>query len=560
VPGPGATDGPRCGRKKASRPINVTALPHNPRNFSAREVRFMKQTSRRSFLKKTSLTSAVLFAAPALRFVEGAPLRTAKNPFTLGVASGYPAPDGIALWTRLAPEPLFGGGLHDPVMVDWEIAHDDKFTKLVVKGRERATADWAHSVHVETRGLEPDRWYFYRFRAGDAVSPVGRTRTAPARGAAVGLTFAVASCAHYEQGYFTPYRHLAKDGADLTIHVGDYIYETSWGPSLPRKHEAHLVEPMTVDDYRNRYALYRSDPDLQAAHAANPWLVTWDDHEVDNDYAGDRSQDLDVARAFLTRRANAYRAYYEHMPLRRGAMAMGPDLRLHFQTFFGDDVNLFVLDDRQYRSPHACPRPGRGGGNFVDPETCGELNDPARTLLGREQEDWLRAGLAASRAKWNVIAQQTRMAWLDPFPGPGRRVTTDGWDGYPVARQRLVDDLRNTKASNPVVVGGDVHSYWVSNIHADPLDARSPVVASEFTGASVTSIPSQNQENTDKIVAENPHVKFANVTKRGYMRVALSASAAKVDLRVSDTQKNDAPVETLASFAVEVGRPGVQGA
>ena len=518
----------------------------------------MKQSSRRTFVRQASLMGAAIAAAPAIRIVQGAQLKTPRNPFTLGVASGYPTPDGIALWTRLAPDPLNGGGIYDPVWVDWEIAHDDKFTKPVVKGRERATADWAHSVHVEARGLEADRWYFYRFRTGDATSPVGRTRTAPTRETAAGLTFAVASCAHYEQGYFTPYRHLANEGVDLTIHVGDYIYETSWGPKMPRKHAAHLLEPMTVEDYRNRYALYRTDPDLQKAHAANPWLVTWDDHEVDNDYAGSRSQDLDVERLFLARRANAYRAYYEHMPLRRGAVPLGPDLRLHFQTFFGSDVNLFVLDDRQYRSPHVCSRPGRGGGNFVDPDHCPDVNDPSRTLLGKEQEGWLSAGLAASRAKWNVIAQQTRMAWLDPFPGPGRRVITDGWDGYPAARQRLVDDLRGSRVPNPIVVGGDVHSYWVSDIHAEPTNTASPVVASEFTGASITSIPNQTAENTVKIVAENPHVKFADVTNRGYMRIALGKEEARVDLRVSDTQRDDAPRETLASFVVEAGAPGVK--
>lgn len=517
----------------------------------------MKLSARRSFLQKASFAGSALFAAPALRFVDGAPLRLSKNPFTLGVASGYPAPDGVVLWTRLAPEPLLGGGLTEPVMVDWEIAHDERFARPVLKGSERATAEWGHSVHVETRGLEPDRWYFYRFRAGDAISPVGRTRTAPARNTAASLTFAVASCAHYEQGYFTPYRHLAGDGIDLMIHVGDYIYETSWGPSLPRRHDAHLQEPMTLDDYRSRYALYRTDPDLQAAHAACPWLVTWDDHEVDNDYANDVSQDLDVARSFLARRANAYKAYYEHMPLRRGAIAMGPDLRLHAQSFFGSDVSLFVLDDRQYRSPQVCPRPGRGGGNFVDPDACPDLGDASRSLLGMEQEAWLRAGLGASRARWNIIAQQTRFAYLDPFAGPGRRAATDGWDGYPLARQRLVQDLRATKAANPIIVGGDVHAYWVSDVHSDPLDTKSPVVAADVTGTSITSASGQPPENAARVVAENPHVKFADTTHHGYLRVALEATSAQVALRVTDVSAPGGKLDTLASFVVEAGKPGI---
>lgn len=520
-----------------------------------------RTTQRRAFLRSAATAASGLFLAPAIRVVHGAPLPRSKNPFTLGVASGYPTADGALLWTRLAPEPLDGGGLVDPVSVDWEIAHDDRFARVVKKGRATATDEWAHSLHVEVRGLDSDRWYFYRFRAGDAVSETGRTRTAPAAGQAAGLKLAVASCAHYEQGYFTPYRHMAEDGLDLAIHVGDYIYETSWGPSRPRLHEAHLQEPMTLEDYRNRYALYKSDPDLRAAHAACPWLVTWDDHEVDNDYANDISQDLDTPRLFLSRRANAYKAYYEHMPLRRGAVPLGPDLRLHGQLGFGSDVAIYVLDDRQYRSQQPCPRAGRAGGNFADAEACRELEDPARTLLGREQEAWLAAAFSRSRAKWNLIAQQTRVAPLDARTGPGRRYFTDGWDGYPAARRRLLESIAQTKIQNPFVLGGDVHSYWVSDLRVDSGDALGPVVATEFTGTSVTSDFGQPDEQTQLVVRENPHVKFANGSRRGYLRVDLSSTQARVDLRVtSDPAKADAVRENLASFVVADGKPGAQSA
>ena len=236
---------------------------------------------------------------------------------------------------------------------------------------------------------------------------------------------------------------------------------------------------------------------------------------------------------------------------------MGPDLRLHAQSFFGSDVCLFVLDDRQYRSPQVCPRPGRGGGNFVDPDACPDLGDASRSLLGMEQEAWLRAGLGASRARWNIIAQQTRFAYLDPFAGPGRRAATDGWDGYPLARQRLVQDLRATKAANPIIVGGDVHAYWVSDVHSDPLDTKSPVVAADITGTSITSASGQPPENAARVVAENPHVKFADTTHHGYLRVALEATSAQVALRVTDVSAPGGKLDTLASFVVEAGKPGI---
>ncbi len=515
--------------------------------------------ARRRFLRDAASAAGLILAAPAVRAGTGAP-RFAADPFALGVASGYPLPDGVVLWTRLAPDP-FSGGPREPVAVDWEVAHDERFMRVARKGRALAGPEWAHSLHVEVQGLEPDRWYFYRFRAGDALSPVGRTRTAPARGQAAGLRFGVASCSHYEQGYFSAYRHMAADELDLVIHVGDYVYESSWGSKRPRLHDAHAAEPVTLDDYRARYALYKSDSDLRAAHAACPWLVTWDDHEVDNDYADDRSQDLDHPRWFLARRANAYRAYYEHMPLRSTAIPLGPDMRLHGQLAFGDDVALFVLDDRQYRSPQPCPRAGRGGSVTVDLEACPGLDDPARSLLGPVQEEWLRAGLTQSKARWSVIAQQTRIATLDMKPGPGRRYWTDGWDGYPAARRRLLEGLAAAKTRNPIVVGGDVHSFWVSDLQPDPEDEHSPAVAAEFVGTSITSETTQTREQLDSVMRDNPHVKLADAGRNGYLRVELSPEKARVDLRVvSDRTRADATRETLASFVVEDGRPGAQRA
>ena len=318
----------------------------------------------------------------------GADVRFTADPFTLGVASGYPSPNDVVLWTRLAPTPLApGGGMPSEVVaVDWEVAADPQFRQIARSGRAYAEPDWAHSVHVEPGGLEAGRPYWYRFTAGGVRSAVGRTATAPARGTTLErLRVAVASCQQYEHGYYTAYGAMVADEPELILHLGDYIYELSWGELKVRSHNA--PECHSLEDYRARYALYKSDPQLKAAHAACPWLLTWDDHEVDNDYAADVSEEDDVSEWFLARRAAAYRACYEHQPLPRRALPYGPYLRIHSQRAFGDLVNVLMLDDRQYRSPQACPKPGRRGGNRVS--DCAELVTGTRTKLGAQQEAWL---------------------------------------------------------------------------------------------------------------------------------------------------------------------------
>ncbi|HYR37123.1 MAG TPA: alkaline phosphatase D family protein, partial [Burkholderiales bacterium] len=443
--------------------------------------------------------------------------RFGSPPFTLGVASGYPQPTGCVLWTRLAPVPFApnGGMPAEVVPVGWEVARDEAMKNIVAHGTAYATPEWAHSVHVEVNGLQSSRPHWYRFTAGDAVSPIGRTHTAPgAQARPTRMRFAFVSCQHYEQGYFNAYRHVVADEPELVLHLGDYIYEASWGRDLVRSHGAG--EAVTLGDYRRRYALYKTDPDLQSAHAACPWLVTWDDHEVENDYADDRSEQLDTPEWFLARRAAAYKAWYEHMPVPRSMLPYGPHARIYTRSGFGSLVNFLVLDDRQFRSYHACPRPGRGGSNSVDPTQCAELGDPKRTMLGARQEQWLDAALGASRARWNVIAQQTRMAQMDEKPGPGRSAWTDSWDGYPAARKKLLESL--AKTANPVVIGGDIHAFNVSQLKLDFDDPASPVVAAEFVGTSVTS-QAWAQERLDALRPDNPHVLLADSRYRGYVRV-----------------------------------------
>ena len=501
-----------------------------------------------------ALAAGALFAPPLARPLRAQP-RFSADPYTLGVASGSPRPDSAVIWTRLLADPLSANGtLTDNIEVKWEVAHDEKFRAIARRGTALATPALAHSVRAEVAGLEPARWYWYRFLAGDAVSAVGRTRTAPAPEAVnARLRFAFASCQQYEQGYYAAYRHMARENLDLVVFLGDYIYESSWGRNHVRKHDAG--EPYTLAEYRDRYALYKGDDDLQRMHAAAPWLVTWDDHEVDNDYADDEGEDL--APDFLLRRAAAYQAYYEHMPLAPRALPRGPAALLYDSFAFGELATFFVLDDRQYRAHQVCPKPGRGGSNVV--ADCAGRLDAGRSMLGTAQEAWLKDGLARTRTKWNVIAQQTLMAQNDRKAGPGQSFWTDGWDGYPVARARLLGDIAQLKTPNPLVIGGDVHCNWVADLKTDFDDPRSPVIATEFCGTSITS-QGPSVKEVAAALAENPHIRYGS-SKRGYVTMELTRDRCTAAIRGLANEKHaDSAIATLATFVVENGRAGARQA
>ncbi|MGQ0651509.1 MAG: alkaline phosphatase D family protein [Betaproteobacteria bacterium] len=511
--------------------------------------------NRREFLRALGALG-VTAGLPARAQLNARP-RFAAQPFTLGVASGYPQPGGFVLWTRLAPVPEAPGGGMAPEVIPlrWEVARDERLREIVASGTAYAEPQWAHSVHLEVNGLQPDEPYWYRFSAGDAQSVTARTRTAPRlQSGPTQMRFAVASCQHYEQGYFSAYRHIVADDPHLVLHLGDYIYESSWGRDLVRRHGT--PEPVTLEDYRARYALYKSDADLQAAHAACPWLFTWDDHEVENDYAGERSENLDTPEWFLARRAAAYKAWYEHLPVPREMVPFGPHARIYTRQTFGTLADFHVLDNRQYRSPQVCPRPGRGGSNTVDVGECAALAEARRTMLGAAQEQWLAASLSASRAHWTVLVQQTPMAQFDQRPGPGRMAWTDGWDGYPAARRRILEHIAARKMGNVIVIGGDVHSFNVSDLKLDFDDAASPVVASEFVGTSITS-QAWPHERLVPLLADNPHIKLADGRQRGYLRLDLARDQVSADLRVMDQVSDRAGAcGTLASFSVRHGKPG----
>lgn len=492
--------------------------------------------------------------------VEGRVLRRptfATDPFCLGIASGDPAPTGMVLWTRLAPEPLTpGGGMPpEPVEVAWEIARDDAMTDIVRRGKALATPQLGHSVHVEVDGLEPDRWYWYRFRAGEAQSQTGRTRTTPAPSAAPDrLRFAFASCQHYEAGLYTAYQHMAGDELDLVLHLGDYIYEGPATDGKVRKHHGGELE--TLDDYRARYALYRSDPHLRTMHERCPWVVTWDDHEVDNNYAGAISTKKGTDPvAFLERRANAYQAYYEMMPLRRRSLPRGPAMRLYRSLGFGRLATFQVLDTRQYRTDQP------------NDDKRSPLNeaalDPRNTLLGARQAGWLKASLLASTATWNVLAQQVLMALVGFRPDVGELTySMDKWAGCAHERIQLVQFLRDRRIPNPIVLTGDIHSNWVNELRVDDRQAETPIVATEFVGTSISS--GGNGRATvpglDRRLADNPCVRFFNA-QRGYVRCEVTPATWRSDYQVvEEVTRPGAPAITRASWVVESGRPGCQPA
>lgn len=518
--------------------------------------------TRRQFLKTAGLIGASIAAAPTIIIPRvHAQMRLPDDPFTLGVASGDPLSDGFVIWTRLAPRPMLEDyGMPDvAVPVQWELAESESMNRIVRSGTAIAEPAWGHSVHVEFQGLTPGRDYWYRFRFGDHVSPVGRAITTPVEGSAVpSLRFAVVSCQHYERGYFAAYRDLVSQNPDLVIHLGDYMYENDPGRFAVRRHTG--PEPVTLAGYRQRYACYRTDPDLQAAHAHTSWLFTWDDHEVDNNYANDQSQDFDDPAQFLLRRAAAYQAYYEMMPLRGSARPRGPDMRIYQRVAFGDLLAFHVLDNRQYRSDHPCDFSGRGPA--VTPALCNEFNDPSRTMLGEAQESWLRNHLRDSDSRWNVLAQQTLFAEFNRGTAQMPVYATDGWGGYPAARDRIVQTLQDYGTANPVFIGGDVHSYWVTDIKADWRDADSATVASEFVGTSITS-GGGDMDTYNALLPQNPHVGFIETRERGYMLFEVNAEEWRtVHRSMPDAHVVDpnATLSTARTFVVEYGRAGAQRA
>ncbi|MDQ7904469.1 alkaline phosphatase D family protein [Phytohabitans sp. ZYX-F-186] len=506
----------------------------------------MRNLSRRTFVLG-GLAVAGAAALPTRPASAAAPY-----PFKLGIASGEPAPDSVVLWTRLAPSPLNadgqGGMANADVVVDWQVSTTDRFTTLVASGSVTARYADAHSVHVVAGGLAPDADYFYRFRAQGHVSPVGRTRTAPAAGTfGRDLVMAFASCAHYESGYYTAYRRLAEDSPGLVLHLGDYIYEDATTAGSVREHLG--AEIVSLADYRRRYAQYKSDPDLQAAHAAAPWLVVPDDHEVENNYATNTRADSSpalTAAQWTARRTAAYRAYYENMPLRPSAAPSGNSIPLYRRVQWGQLATFHMLDTRQFRSDQAC-----GDGWKV----CADADLTSRTLTGSAQETWLLDGLAQHSGTWDVLGQQVFFARQYDASGASNM---DAWDGYRASRSRIQQGWVQRAVRNPLVLTGDVHRAWANDLKADYANPGSATIGTELVCTSITSGGDGTGSTTIPNVANNPHLRFHS-DRRGYTRTTISRTQVRADFRaVPSVTEHGAAVSTLRSFVILDGQPGLQ--
>lgn len=511
---------------------------------------------RRDFLADLTRAAALCAIVPNAWRATARP-RLVDDPFTLGVASGDPTPSGGVLWTRLAPRPLEpdGGMSGQRTVVTWEVADDEGFRTIVKQGRATAAPELSYSIHVDVDGLAPNRWYYYRFGAGGATSTVGHFRTTPAPATVVPLRLAVASCQHYEQGLFTAYEHMSREDLDLVTHLGDYIYESGADPTRVRSHFG--LEIRTLDDYRRRYAQYKTDASLQAAHARCPWLVTWDDHEVDNNYAGLVGENaMESEEQMRTRRAAAYQAWWEHQPVRVPRAKSWADLTITRSVDWGLLARFWMLDGRQYRSDQACD-----DGNKVTP--CGNWADPARTMLGAAQEKWLSSGLASSSARWQILANQVMLAPFDSLDGPESRVSMDQWSGYPAARERLLQAIATRAPNRTVVLTGDIHSNWVNELRTDFRRPERPGIAAEFVGTSITSGGDGSDTSsmaTEARRAENPHILWQQ-NRRGYISCAVDATSWTASYRtVQFVSKAGAPVDTPTRWHLTHGRPGIERA
>lgn len=524
---------------------------------------------RRRFLTVTGAAAALAFATnlPTAGAASAAELdarKINKDPFTLGVASGDPLPGSVLLWTRLAPSPYEpGSGLpNERVTVQWELAHDARFRRIARRGSVTAHPEFNHSVHVEVEHLDAGRTYYFRFKAYQWISDTGRTRTAPANGSKVSsLTLAAVSCQAYHDGYYTPYKHLADDDVDVVFHLGDYLYEYAVNAvggarnytdrTLPALYNR---ETQTLEDYRLRYALYKSDPDLRAAHAAHPFVVTWDDHETENNYAADLDENGNPPAEFLVRRAAAYRAYWENLPLRSPQKPSGPDLQLYRRVKWGRLAQFDILDTRQYRSDQAYGDKAHVPG----PET----DDPARTITGATQERWLIDGWRRSQALWNVVPQQVTFSERRLDLNAEAKLSMDAWDGYRASRQRVLDGAKSTGIENLMVLTGDVHVGYAFDIKEDFDDQSSGNVGTEIVATSIASGKdgAEKPANWETYTKANPHMKFYN-GRRGYVTVGLGQESARADFKtVSAVTTPGAPITTAASFVTEAGNPGLKPA
>ncbi|MFD9304135.1 alkaline phosphatase D family protein [Streptomyces sp. NPDC060048] len=538
-------------------------------------------TPRRRTVVLAAAATAALAPMAALAATPAHAATSADAPsFAHGVASGDPLPDGILLWTRVTPTPdaVPGSGAGPALQVGWEIAEDKAFSRIVAGGSVATSAARDHTVKADVRGLRPQTTYWYRFTAGAAVSPVGRTRTAPAAETTTpGVRFGVVSCANWESGYFSAYRHLAARGdLDAVLHLGDYIYEYQTGGYPEAKYVVRRHEPeheiLTLADYRTRHGKYKTDADLQALHLAHPVIAIWDDHEIANDTWSGGAENHDPATEgdFAARAAAARQAYFEWMPVRTSTEGT-----VYRRLRFGTLADLHLLDLRSFRSQQA----GIGSG---------EVDDPERTLTGRAQLDWLKAGLAGSQATWKLVGTSVMISpvafgslpahLLEPLaellglPKGGLAINVDQWDGYTDDRRELLGHLADRSVRNTVFLTGDIHMAWANDV---PVTAATyPWSRSAGVEFVVTSVTSDNIDDllhvpadTASLVAEtaikaaNRHVKWLDMDSHGYGVLDVTAERSQMDYyTVSDKRRQDATAAWQRSYRTLNGTQKVERA
>jgi alkaline phosphatase D len=499
---------------------------------------------------------AASLAAPALAQHSGVPL--IDYPFTMGVAAGDPDARGFVIWTRLAPRPdAPDQGLpRRPVPVRYEVSETTDFARLVAEGEAIARPELGHSVHVTLDTLRPGRPYHYRFIAGGERSAIGRARTLPGAGATVQQAkIAVAGCQDYQSGLYTAWRHISREELDAVFHYGDYIYEYgprasafSWGrgetQATVRQHDG--PEVFSLDDYRRRYALVRRDIDLQAAHASAAFLMSFDDHEVVNNWVSDIAPNDVPSDYFRLRRAAAMQAWYEFMPVRRDAFPRDGLSGPWRQFRFGNLLDARMLNTRNHRTDQPCD--DRFG------SWCEGVNDPKADVLGRAQEDWLVNGLSRQPARWNALLQQIMMMDLDRAQRPERGINTDSWAGYTVPRDRLLKRLEKTP--NLIVLTGDEHQHFAGEVRLTGAAAERPASAVEFVTTSITSGsdgPGERPEHA-RVLARNPGLKYVR-DERGYTVMTVTPESWLAEMKVVDTVRTPGgKLSVAASFRVPAGR------
>lgn len=532
--------------------------------------------SRRELLQVALSTAAAATAAPAMAAAAPVAPALASNPFRLlGVASGDPIPTGVVLWTRLAldlADTDRWGLAADAYRVSWEVRPAEQpQARPLRSGIATAAREKGYAVHVEVAGLLPARSYAYRFRIGD-FEATGFTRTAPrADLLAERLRICFCSCAEYENELYFVYDAIANEKPDLVVHLGDYIYEESYDrffkkgqDTRARRLQFDREQPLTtLAQYRRRYAEHKTDPMLQRAHAAAPWIVTWDDHEVANDYAAGNSAEQGE-QGFLARRIAAYRAYFENMPIRLSTLPVREGRRqLYRRLGFGRLINLHMLDERQYRDPQACRFDKLPGGKNVGLADCPSL-ESNRTMLGAAQEKWLEAGLTGSKARWNVLAQGVMFAHLetrgDPRLGGKRQdphMWNDTWSGYLPARQRVIDLMARQRTRNPILLSGDIHAHFVNRVFRDWKKPGADLVAPEFVTAAVSSFV----RDLTPIVADTANkdvVAFSDMKSHGYVSCEVTPAAFEATLvRITDKDraKGAATADRSVRYRVTHGDP-----